>query len=109
SVTRLKTRHLAYTADFSGYLERFTGDATYCQPNGCGVGLRLEDKAQAFYLVAGPELRGSERWRMTPFVHGLGGAAFSRSKFTMAGPNVQYFNPHSGHGPGHRLTSHSHQ
>ena len=59
SITRRKTRHLAYTADFSGYQERFTGDATYCQPNGCGVGLRFEDEAQAFYLVAGPELRGS--------------------------------------------------
>ena len=88
SVTRLKTRHLAYTADFSGYLERFTGDATYCQPNACGVGLRYEDKAQAFYLVAGPELRGSERRRMTAFVHALGGAVFSRSKYTMAGSYV---------------------
>ena len=96
SLTRLRTRHLAYTADFSGYLERFTGNATYCQPNACGVGLRFEDKAQAFYLVAGPELRGSERRRMTPFVRGLGGAVFSRSKFTMAGSNVQYFNPYSG-------------
>jgi hypothetical protein len=98
SVTRLKTQHLAYTADFSGYLERFTGDATYCQPNACGVGLRFEDKAQVFYLVAGPELRGSERLRMTPFVRGLGGAVFSRSKFSMAGSDVQYFNPYSGTG-----------
>jgi len=98
SVTRLKTPHLAYTADFSSYLERFTGDATYCQPSGCGVGLRFEDKAQAFYLVAGPEYRGSERLRMTPFVRGLGGAVFSRSKFTMAGSDVQYFNPYSGTG-----------
>ena len=98
SVTRLKTPHLAYTADFSGYLERFSGDATYCQPNACGVGLRYQDTAQAFYLVAGPELRGSERWRMTPFVRGLGGAVFSRSTFTMAGSNVEYFNPYSGTG-----------
>lgn len=98
SVTRMKTRHLAWTADFSGYLERFTGDATYCQPGGCGVGLRYEDKAEAFYLVAGPEYRGSERRRMTPFVRGLGGAVFSRSKFTMDGSNVQYFNPYSGTG-----------
>src|SRR5262245_42003200 len=58
SVTRMKTQHFGYAADFSGYLERFTGDATYCQPDACGVGLRFEDKAQAFYLVAGPELRG---------------------------------------------------
>jgi hypothetical protein len=98
SVTRLKTKHLAYTADFSGYRERFTGDATYCQPNACGIGLRFEDKAQAFYFVAGPELRGSERRRMTPFVHGLAGAVFSRSKYTMAGSNVQYLNPYSGTG-----------
>jgi len=91
SVTRRKTRHLAYTADFSGYFERFTGGATYCQPTACGTGLRFEDKAQSFYLVAGPELRGSERRRMTPFVHGLAGAVFSSSKFTMAGSNVQYF------------------
>jgi hypothetical protein len=91
SVTRRKTRHLAYTADFSGYFERFAGGATYCQPTACGTGLRFEDKAQSFYLVAGPELRGSERRRMTLFVHGLAGAVFSSSKFTMAGSNVQYF------------------
>ncbi len=95
SVTRRKTRHLAYTADFSGYFERFAGDATYCQPNACGVGLRFENKAQTFYLVAGPEYRGSERRRMTPFVHALAGGVFSRSNFTMAGSNVQYFNPYS--------------
>jgi hypothetical protein len=56
SITRRKTRHLAYTADFSGYFERFTGDAIYCQPSACGTGLRFEDKEQTFYLVAGPEL-----------------------------------------------------
>jgi hypothetical protein len=91
SVTRRKSRHLAYTADFSGYFERFSGDATYCQPTSCGTGLRFEDKVQTFYLVAGPEYRGSERRRMTPFVHGLAGAVFSSSRFTMAGSNVQYF------------------
>lgn len=95
SVTRRKSRHLAYTADFSGYQESFTGGATYCEPNGCGIGLRFEDKAQAFYLVAGPELRGSERRRMTLFVRGLAGAIFSRSKFTMAGSNVQYVDQYS--------------
>jgi len=98
SVTRLKTPHLAYTADFSGYLERFNGGATYCQPTACGLGLRFEDEAQTFYLVAGPELRGSERGRMTPFVHGLAGGVFSRSKFTMEGSNVQYLNSFSGTG-----------
>lgn len=98
SVTRPKTPHLAYTADFSGYFERFTGDATYCQPTGCGVGLRFEDKAQTFYLIAGPEYRGSERRRMTPFARALGGAVFTRSKFTMAGSNVQYFDAYSGTG-----------
>ena len=91
SVTRRTSRHLAYTADFSGYSERFTGDAFYCQPTACGTGLRYEDKVQSFYLVAGPEYRGSERRRITPFVHGLGGVVFSRSKFSMAGSNVQYF------------------
>lgn len=98
SVTRLKTRHLAYKADFSGYQERFAGGATYCQPNACGIGLRFENKAETFYLVAGPELRGSERHRMTLFVHGLAGAVFSRSKFTMDGSNVQYLNPYNGTG-----------
>jgi len=98
SVTRLQSRHLAFTADFSGYLERFSGGATYCQPNACGIGLRFEDKPQTFYLVAGPELRGSERRRMTLFVHGLAGAVFSRSRFTMDGSNVQYLNPYSGTG-----------
>jgi hypothetical protein len=98
SITRRKTRHLAYTADVSGYLERFTGDAIYCQPSACGTGLRFEDKEQTFYLVAGPEYRGSEWLRLTPFVRGLAGAVFSRSKFTMAGSNVQYFDSYSGTG-----------
>jgi len=98
SVTRRKTQHLAYTADFSGYFDRFTGDVTYCQPTACGTGLRFEDKEQTFYLVAGPEYRGSERRRVTPFVRGLAGAVFSRSKFAMAGSNVQYFDQFSGTG-----------
>ena len=95
SVTRRKGRHLAYTADVSGYLESFSGRATYCQPTACGTGLHFEDKAQTFYLVAGPELRGSERRRMTLFVHALAGGVFSRSKFTMTGSNVQYVNSYS--------------
>ena len=90
SATRWKSRHLAYTADFSGYRESFSGNATYCEPTACGIGLRFEDKAQAFYLVAGPEFRGSEWRRMTLFAHGLGGAVFTRSNFTMTGSNVQY-------------------
>lgn len=98
SATRWKSRHLAYTADFSGYRESFSGNATYCEPTACGIGLRFEDKAQAFYLVAGPELRGSEWRRMTPFAHGLAGAVFTRSKFTMTGSNVQYVNSYSGTG-----------
>jgi len=98
SVTRMKNPHLVYTADFSAYREHFSGDATYCQPNACGVGLSFEDKTQTFYLVAGPEYRASERRRMTPFFHGLVGAVFSSSKFTMTGSNVQYFNPYSGTG-----------
>lgn len=95
SVTRRKSRHLAWTADFSGYQDSFHGGATYCDPNSCGIALRFEDKAQSFYLLAGPELRGSERRRMTVFVRGLAGAIFSRSKFTMAGSNVQYLDQYS--------------
>jgi hypothetical protein len=98
SITRRKTRHFAYTADFSGYQERFTGDATYCQPSACGTGLRFEDKERTFYLVAGPEYRGLERRHVTLFAHGLAGAVFSRSNFTMAGSNVQYFDSYNGTG-----------
>lgn len=98
SITRLKRRHLAFTADLSGYFDRFTGAATYCQPTGCGTGLRFETKTQTFYLLAGPELRGSEWGRVTPFVHSLIGAVYSNSKYTMAGSNVQYFNPYMGTG-----------
>ena len=71
SVTQPRSKHLAYTADFSGYLESFSGGATYCQPSACGIGLRFEDKVQTFYLTAGPEFRGSERRRMTLFAHAL--------------------------------------
>ncbi|HKR67012.1 MAG TPA: hypothetical protein VJZ00_25010 [Thermoanaerobaculia bacterium] len=98
SITRRTTRHLAYTADFSAYQERFTGDAIYCQPTACGTGLHFEDKEQSFHLVAGPEYRGSERLRVTPFARALAGAVFSRSKFTMEGSNVQYFDSYSGTG-----------
>lgn len=98
SVTRPKSPHLAYTVDFSGYRDTFTGDATYCDNNACGIGLRFEDKAQAFYLVAGPEFRGSEHRRMTLFAHGLAGAVLTRSKFTMTGSNVQYLSSFSGTG-----------
>ena len=57
--------------------------------------LRTEDEEA---LLAGPELRGSERGRMTLFVHGLAGGVFSRSKFTMTGSNVQYVDSYSATG-----------
>lgn len=95
SITRRKSEHLAYTADFSGYRESFSGGAAYCQPTACGIGLHFEDKAQAYYLVAGPEFRASERHRMTLFARGLVGGVFSRSKFTMTGSNVQYVDQYS--------------
>ena len=95
SVTRRRSKHLAYTADFSGYFETFSGGATYCQPTSCGIGLRFEDKARTFYFTAGPEYRGSERGRMTLFAHALAGAVFSSSKFTMTGSNVQYLDSYS--------------
>jgi hypothetical protein len=99
SVTRIRSRHLAFTADLSGYSDRFSGGATYCHPAaGCAPGLTFEAKTQAFYLVAGPELRGVEWRRVTPFVHGLIGAVMTNSKFTMSGSNLQYFDPYSGGG-----------
>src|ERR1051326_8782106 len=60
SVTRQRSKHLAYTADLSGYSESFSGGAIYCQPTSCAIGLHFENKAQTFYLTAGPEFRGSE-------------------------------------------------
>jgi opacity protein-like surface antigen len=100
SVTRIRSKHLAFTADLSGYSDRFSGGATYCQlpGRGCAPGVTFEAKTWALYLVAGPELRGGEWGRVTPFVHGLMGAVMTNSKFTMSGSNVQYFNPYSGGG-----------
>ena len=98
SVTRIRTKHLAFTADLSGYADRFSGGATYCQPTGCAPGLTFEARTQAFYLVAGPEFRGGEWRRVTPFVHGFLGAVTTKSKFTMSGSNLQYFDPYSGGG-----------
>lgn len=98
SVTRIRSRHLAFTADLSGYSDRFSGGVTYCQSTGCAPGLNFEAKTQAFYLVAGPELRGGEWRRVTPFVHGFLGAVTAKSKFTMSGSNLQYFDPYSGGG-----------
>ena len=98
SVTRIRSEHLAFTADLSGYSDRFSGGATYCQPTGCAPGLTFEARTQAFYLVAGPELRGGEWRRVTPFVHGMLGAVTTKSKFTMSGSNLQYFDPYGGGG-----------
>ena len=98
SVTRIRNEHLAFTADLSGYSDRFSGGATFCQPTGCAPGLTYEARTEAFYLVAGPELRGGEWGRVTPFAHGLLGAVATKSKFTMSGSNLQYFDPFSGAG-----------
>ena len=98
SLTRIRSKRLAFTADLSGYTDRFSGGATYCHPNGCAPGLTFEARTQAFYLVAGPEYRGGEWRRVTPFVHGLLGAVTTKSKFTMSGSNLHYVDPYSGFG-----------
>jgi opacity protein-like surface antigen len=98
SITRIRSKHLAFTADLSGYSDRFSGGATYCPRPGCAPGLTFEARTQAFYLVAGPEFRGGEWRRVTPFVHGLLGAVMTKSNFTMSGSNLHYFDPFSGSG-----------
>jgi hypothetical protein len=99
SVTRIRSRHVAFAVDLSGYSDRFSGGATFCQfPTGCAPGLKHEANTRAVYLVAGPEVRADEWRRLTPFVHGLIGAVFTSSKFTMSGTNLQYFNPYGGSG-----------
>src|SRR5438105_2265833 len=47
--------NLGVKIDFSSYSDTFLGSATYCQPTGCGTGLRFESSNRAFYLTVGPE------------------------------------------------------
>ena len=88
---------LGIKADLSSYSDQFPrGNATYCQPTGCGTGLAADATSRAFYLTAGPEWKFRRDKRFSPFAQTLAGIIHARSRFMMVGSDVQYGNPFTG-------------
>lgn len=88
---------LGIKGDLSSYSDTFPrGNATYCQPTGCGTGLSGNATGRAFYLAAGPEWKFRRDKRFAPFAQTLAGIVHTKAKFVMTGSDVQYGNPFTG-------------
>lgn len=94
---------LGIKGDLSSYSDAFPhGKATYCQSEGsatgvaCGTGLTFAATGRAFYLTVGPEWKFRRDKRFAPFAEVLTGVVHARSRFEMAGSDVQYAGPFTG-------------
>jgi hypothetical protein len=103
SFKRYVWKGLGIKGDFSSYSDAFPlGNATYCQLAGtatdltCGTGLRFKATNRTFYLTAGPEWKIRRDKRFSPFAQALAGIVHARSRFEMAGTDVQYTSPFTG-------------
>jgi hypothetical protein len=105
SLQRSISKRVGFEASFSSYSDLFTGGLTYCQPNGCGVGLTFRTPTRVFYGTAGPVFTVRNDRRVALFVHALGGVVHARSTFAASGTDVQYVNPF--HGAGLILFNHA--
>jgi opacity protein-like surface antigen len=90
SVTGYLTKYFGITGDFSVYFDNIEAPLTIkvCQPAGqCTIGAQQDTRATrtAFYFMAGPEVRGRNRTRFTPFARALFGGVASNASFSTRG------------------------
>jgi opacity protein-like surface antigen len=84
ALTTLLTRHVGITSDFSMYFRN--------GPSEPGV---YRVRSNAFFLMAGPELKVRTDARYSPFVHLLTGVAHTTARFTLELPDVAYADSHA--------------
>ena len=94
STTRMINKYFGIKGDFSMYFLNEGGPGTFktCQQGDCTTSAQpYSVNSRAFYFMGGPEVRGRNRTRLTPFAHSLFGVARSHSEFKTVGPGFSHF------------------
>jgi opacity protein-like surface antigen len=90
AVTRNLNRYLGVVGDFSAHFSHDQGPITLtppcAQPPCLPVTQSAELNPRLFNFLAGPEIKGRNRTRLTPFAHALFGLVHTTATFKTAGP-----------------------
>jgi len=90
SITGNINKYFGITGDFSVYFDNVEAPLTFkvCQqPDQCTTALQNTHGGRtAFYFMAGPEIKGRNRTRFTPFARALFGGVASHASFSTSGP-----------------------
>jgi opacity protein-like surface antigen len=90
SITRNLNRYFGIVGDFSAHFSLDQGSIPLTppcpQPPCAPVTQNASLNPRLFNFLAGPELKGRNRTRWTPFVHGLFGITHTTATFKTAGP-----------------------
>jgi opacity protein-like surface antigen len=82
-------KHVGIKADFAAYVNNRLisgGNFQSCVGTVCTTSTQdFNVDSKALYFMAGPELKGRNHTRLTPFVHALAGIVHSRSEFRTTG------------------------
>jgi opacity protein-like surface antigen len=89
AVTRNLNRYFGIVGDFSAHFSHDQGPVTLklpCPQQPCpSVKQNAELNPRLFNFLAGPEIKGRNRTRFTPFAHGLFGIAHTTCTFSTSG------------------------
>jgi opacity protein-like surface antigen len=89
SITGNFTRYFGFTGDFSVYFDNVEAPLMIkaCQPADQCTSAQQDTRGTrtAFYFMAGPEIRGRNRTRFTPFARALFGGVASHASFSTSG------------------------
>jgi len=90
SITTNINKYFGITGDFSVYFDDVEAplNINVCQqPDQCTTALQNTHGGRtAFYFMAGPEIKGRNRTRFTPFARALFGGVASHASFSTSGP-----------------------
>ncbi|HKP38998.1 MAG TPA: outer membrane beta-barrel protein [Pyrinomonadaceae bacterium] len=88
SLIRNFNRHLGLKADFSAHFNDETGpgNVIICNPACTTATQTIQFRSRVYNFLAGPELKGRNRTRFTPFVYALGGLGHTHARFDTPGP-----------------------
>src|SRR5215470_4118203 len=89
SITGNISKYFGITGDFSVYFDNVEAPLTISacqQPNQCTTAQQdTRGGRTAFYFMAGPEIKGRNRTRFTPFARALFGGVASHASFSTTG------------------------
>ena len=95
SITGSFNGYLGITGEFSVYFDNVHSvplKINVCHtPGSCTASTQNSDGGRtAFYFLAGPEIKGRNRTRLTPFARALFGGVASHASFATAGPALTH-------------------